>query len=231
MTNIHHDYDWNLCQQGIQTILNRNPTPEELSRLQQFSHHLLTWNQSFNLIGPAAATNLIDRHILDSLTLHPYLTPPAKIADMGSGAGFPGLILAILSDESRQFHLYESSQKKTRFLNFIVTELGLHNRVTIHCQRVEQATRTPHAHSFDFATSRALGDLQLLAKLTRNLLRPHGICLALKGRRAQEELDRYRAAPESRFFLPPTIHDTPGTGDGVIIRLQKVSRETRSNQP
>ncbi|MBF0438563.1 MAG: 16S rRNA (guanine(527)-N(7))-methyltransferase RsmG, partial [Magnetococcales bacterium] len=189
--------------------------------------HLLTWNQSFNLIGPSAISTLLNRHILDSITLTPYLKTPAKIADIGSGAGFPALILAILSNPSQQYHLYESSQKKSRFLNFIVEELQLNNRVTIHPKRAEE--HSSHSNTFDIVTSRALGSLQLIAKLSKHLLHPNGICLALKGRNVQEEINQFLNAPIAQFFNFPTLYNTPEKiGDGVIIQMQRVSRETNS---
>ncbi|MEO5334596.1 MAG: 16S rRNA (guanine(527)-N(7))-methyltransferase RsmG [Magnetococcus sp. YQC-5] len=209
-------------------MLGHTPVALEKIQLQQFASHLLSWNQQYNLIGPAAVTSLLDRHILDSLTLLPFLTTPAKIADMGSGAGFPGMILAIMSDSSRQFHLYESSQKKARFLNFIVTELQLKDRVTIQCQRIESPSQ--QTGSYDFVTSRALGDLQLIAKLSRHLLHPNGISLALKGRSVHEELSRLMASSEARHFHAPKLFPSPGNGDGVIIQMQKVSRETSGSK-
>ncbi|MBF0125727.1 MAG: 16S rRNA (guanine(527)-N(7))-methyltransferase RsmG [Magnetococcales bacterium] len=221
--NNYSQADWEHCYQEIHTLVGRRPTSVEQDHLQAFTHHLLTWNQSFNLVGPAAVSTLIDRHILDSLTLHPLFTPGAKIADMGSGAGFPALILAILSDRSQTFHLYETSQKKARFLNFIVTELQLSHHVIIFNQQVRQSAQ---GGSYDFATSRALANLEQVAKLAKGLLRPGGTSLALKGKNVQDEIDSFLTSPTARHFTPPRLLATPGAG--VIVQMHKVSRETGS---
>lgn len=219
--------DWEQCWQKMATILNRFPQPIEQKNLQKFTTHLLTWNQTYNLIGPTATTNLLERHILNSVSIAPFLNPTARIADMGAGGGFPGIILAVLAHPSQTFHLYEASHKKTRFLNFIVSELQLQNRVTIYRQQIEQASQTKH--SYDFVTSRALADLQLIGKLARHLLQPGGISLALKGHNIQEELNQFLLSSEAKYFHTPKILATPENPEGVIIQMQKVSRETGSN--
>ncbi len=226
--------DWLQCFQEISKILGHTPNKTQQEKLQQFTNHLLTWNQTYNLIGPAAVSTLLTRHILNSITLLPHLThePPTesttitKIADMGSGAGFPGIILAILSTPSKQFYLYEASQKKTRFLNFITAQLQLTQQVTTCCQQIEQVTKTIHANTFDFVTTRALGDLQLIAKLSRKLLKPNGIFLALKGQNIHNELNQFMRSTEAKYFNTPSILNPSENGEGVIIQLQSVSRET-----
>ncbi|MBF0296462.1 MAG: 16S rRNA (guanine(527)-N(7))-methyltransferase RsmG [Magnetococcales bacterium] len=225
MNHTYSPTDWHRCFQAMEPLLGHPPNTKQQKQLQQFATHLLTWNQQFNLIGPAAATNLLDRHILDSLTLMPMLPPGTKIADMGSGAGFPGLILAILSDASRTFHLYEATQKKAGFLNFVATELELNKHVTIFPTRVEQS---PHPRIYDIVTSRAVAELNTLAKLAYSLLRPDGISLALKGKNAVTEIERFLQSPLARRFTTPRITTA---GDGLIIHMQKVSRETRPTAP
>ncbi|MBF0181706.1 MAG: 16S rRNA (guanine(527)-N(7))-methyltransferase RsmG [Magnetococcales bacterium] len=225
MDQTYSPADWHRCFQAMAPLLGGPPDTTQQERLQRFVTHLLTWNQHFNLIGPAAVTSLLDRHILDSLTLMPLLPADTKIADMGSGAGFPGLILAILSDASRTFHLYEATQKKAGFLNFVATELQLNTYVTIFPTRVEQS---PHPRHYDIVTSRAVAELNTLAKLAYPLLRPDGVSLALKGKGALEEIERFLHTPLARHFTAP--HILPA-GDGVIVRMQKVSRETRPTTP
>ncbi|MBF0126531.1 MAG: 16S rRNA (guanine(527)-N(7))-methyltransferase RsmG [Magnetococcales bacterium] len=221
MTIPYSTADWDRCFTSFHALLGRLPSPTEQNRLQQFTFHLLEWNEKFNLIGPSARTSLLDRHILDSTTLLPLLPSTVKIADMGSGAGFPGLILAILSDGSSSFHLYESSQKKAGFLNFIATELQLNDYVTIFPERVEQARQ---ANQYGCVTSRAVASLETLAKMAKYLLRPQGISLAMKGRGVQEELKGFLTTRIAKSFSAPQVIPA---GEGVVVRMHLVSRETR----
>ncbi|MBF0339989.1 MAG: 16S rRNA (guanine(527)-N(7))-methyltransferase RsmG [Magnetococcales bacterium] len=216
-------YDWDSFFQH----LNQLGCPVDTlvqQQLQSYVHHLLTWNQTHNLIGPNTIPNLLSRHILDSITLLPFLPKSARIADMGSGAGLPGFILALFSPASRQFHLYEANQKKSSFLTLITTTLGLTNRVTVHPHRVEQSHGD--SGSFDITICRALSDLETIAKLSRALLRPGGICLAQKGKKALEETVTFQQSKQARFFTPPTIHPALDDSSGVIVQMRLVSRET-----
>ncbi|MBF0192508.1 MAG: 16S rRNA (guanine(527)-N(7))-methyltransferase RsmG [Magnetococcales bacterium] len=145
------DYDWEGCFKAIQQVLGCPLNDTIQQQLQRYTQHLLEWNRTYNLIGPAAVHDLLSRHLLDSVSLIPLLPETAKIADMGSGAGLPGLILALLSPPTRQFHLYESNQKKIRFLNYITTELQLTGHVHIRKQRVEEPH--PDSQTYDITTS------------------------------------------------------------------------------
>ncbi|MBF0628307.1 MAG: 16S rRNA (guanine(527)-N(7))-methyltransferase RsmG [Magnetococcales bacterium] len=208
----------------IQRLLGMPPDAEQQFALQNYVNHLITWNRTYSLIGPAALDSLWSRQLPNALTLLPLLPDAARIADMGSGAGLPAIILAIFSTPTRQFHLYEANQKKVRFLNFIVTELQLGNRVMIHKKRIEE----PHADSrtYDVTLCRALADLESIAKLSRFLLKPDGICLALKGRLAQDEVQRFQHSKQAQYFMAPTIHPAPDNPESVIVALRMVSRET-----
>ncbi|MBF0214648.1 MAG: 16S rRNA (guanine(527)-N(7))-methyltransferase RsmG [Magnetococcales bacterium] len=218
------NHNWNDCFYQMERITSSTLNETIRNQLHHYVAQLLSWNQTYNLIGPAAVDNLLTRHILNALPLLPLLPECAKIADMGSGAGLPGVILAILSQPDRQFHLYEANQKKTRFLTFIVTELNLENRITIHKKRIEEPH--PDSRSYDVTISRALADMETIAKLSRFLLKPNGICLALKGRNVHEELLALQKSKQQQYFSSPMIHSDPDNPEGVIIQMQMVSRET-----
>ncbi|MBF0272567.1 MAG: 16S rRNA (guanine(527)-N(7))-methyltransferase RsmG [Magnetococcales bacterium] len=218
------DYDWEGCFNSIQLVLGYPLNDRVQQQLQRYTQYLLEWNRTYNLIGPAAVHDLLSRHILDSVSLIPLLPETAKIADMGSGAGLPGLILAMLSPPSRQFHLYEANQKKSRFLNYIATELQLIDRAHIHKQRVEELH--PDSHTYDITTCRALASLEIIAKLSRSLLKPDGVCLAMKGRNAPDEIHIFKNSKLEKYFTSPTIHPIPHNPEGMIIQMRMVSRET-----
>ncbi|GAB0058577.1 Ribosomal RNA small subunit methyltransferase G [Candidatus Magnetaquicoccaceae bacterium FCR-1] len=224
MNTIHNaiTYDWQAFFAALRLVFQLNSDSEE--KLKQYVEQLLRWNQTYHLIGPAAVRELLTRHLLDSSSLIPFLPETGIIADMGSGAGLPGIVLALLSLPSRQFHLFEANQKKARFLQFIASELAMGDRVVVHKRRVEEAMEL-HG-TFDCTTSRALADLDGLAKLSRLLLKVDGICLAMKGRRVYDELSEFAHGKQSSFFNQPFIHTSPFGGEGVIVQLRKVPRET-----
>ena len=140
------------------------------------------WSRSYNLVAPGDLPLLLERHLLDSLTVQPWLAPGA-VLDVGSGAGFPGIPLAIMNPGSR-FWLVDSAGKKARFLRHVVRELGLGNVQVVH-DRVE---RFSPGVDFSTITSRAFSSLLTFAESVRHLARPETLLLAMKGREPREEL-------------------------------------------
>ncbi len=140
------------------------------------------WNKAYNLTAVRDPIVMVSRHLLDSLTVVPYIKS-GRMLDVGSGAGLPGIPLAILFPET-QFVLLDSSRKKTRFITQAAGELNISN-VEVHCGRVE-AYRPELL--FDQITSRAFAEISLMVKLTRHLLRPDGEWLAMKGQHPTAEL-------------------------------------------
>lgn len=216
--------DWSACLERLHQLSGQMPDDEQQAGIIHYVELLLTWNRVYNLIGPEAEANLLTRHIPNSVTLLPLLPTSGKIADMGSGAGLPGVILALLSSPERHFFLYESNQKKVRFLTHIRTELRLEQRLTIRNQRIE----APHldSSSFDVAICRALAELPVLARLARHLLAPGGTCLALKGKLATSEIQAFLHSRQAAHFSSPILHTLPQHPESVIVQLQLVSRET-----
>ncbi len=155
---------------------------ETLDRLRNFLALLKRWNQTINLVAPAPTETLWQRHVLDSLQLLPLLPPgDGPLVDLGSGGGFPGLVLAIAS--GRPTHLVESDKRKAAFLQQAAGALGLAS-VGIHPRRIEDAALPPAA----VLTARALAPLTALLPHAHRLLAPGGIALFPKGRTAEAEL-------------------------------------------
>ena len=136
---------------------------------------LLRWNCTYNLTAIKEPQAMVQRHLLDSLAIHPYLTAD-RLADLGSGAGFPGIPLAI-ANPALQVDLIESNGKKVRFLREVIHRLGLTNVEVI--QRRIEATVPPHR--YPCLVARALCALAPLVSLCSGLLRPSGQLLAMKG--------------------------------------------------
>jgi 16S rRNA (guanine527-N7)-methyltransferase len=143
---------------------------------------LAKWNQFYNLTAIREPERMVRQHLLDSLAVVPY-TDGETVADVGSGAGLPGIPLAIARPASR-VALIESNHKKSAFLRQAVIELALAN-VNVLEQRVE--TVTPRG-SYDVVISRAFSDLAEFAMLAGFLCRPEGMLAAMKGVHPYDEL-------------------------------------------
>ncbi|MCS6892800.1 MAG: 16S rRNA (guanine(527)-N(7))-methyltransferase RsmG [Rhodovarius sp.] len=155
---------------------------EVSSRIEAYLALLARWNARINLVGPSSPDSWRLRHIEDCLQLLPLLPPgEGPIADLGSGAGLPGLILAAATD--REVHLVESDQKKCAFLREAIRTMGL-SRARVHPIRVEQVRLPP----LEAVTARALAPLARLLPHAHRLLAPGGVAIFPKGRQAEAEL-------------------------------------------
>ena len=138
---------------------------------------LAEWNRAYNLTAVREPREMVQRHLLDSAAALPFLHG-TRMLDAGSGAGLPGLVLAVLAPDTH-WVLAESTGKKARFLAHAVRSLGLGERVSVHAGRVEDY---PAGGGFDTVTARALANLPQLGEWLAPLLAPGGRIVALKGR-------------------------------------------------
>lgn len=153
---------------------------DAIAQLLAYVALLDRWNATYNLSAVRDPLEMITRHLLDSLAIVPYVRG-ATLADLGTGAGLPGIVLAIIAP-ARKVSLVDSNGKKTRFLRAAVRELGLPN-VRVVESRVEAVPGT-----FDCITARAFASLADMLGWGGSLLAPEGVWLALKGRFPHDEL-------------------------------------------
>ena len=158
-------------------------------KLIDYIHLLNKWNKVHNLTAVRDPEEMVTLHLLDSLAVMPHVHAK-RLLDVGSGAGLPGIPLAICLPEL-QVTVMDSSQKKASFMRQAKAELGLDN-LEVACGRVEDYR--PEA-PFDTITSRAFSELALFVKLTRHLGTEAGQWLAMKGVYPQEELDKLDIVP------------------------------------
>ena len=137
---------------------------------------LVRWNATYNLTAIRDPREMIAKHLLDSLAMHPYVDGIGRLADLGTGAGLPGIPLAIVKPGLR-VTLVESNGKKVRFMREAIRKLGLTNAEAVE-SRIE-AFDAPGR--FDAITARALATLPLILESGGHLLRPGGVLLAMKG--------------------------------------------------
>lgn len=163
----------------------------KLASLYSYCRILGEYNEHTNMVAKADLESLINNHLLDCLSLVPYTdqTPynKPKLVDIGSGAGLPGLILALWLPELR-VTLVDSIAKKCRFLSKAVEELGLGDRVTIFCGRAEDlAHDDSHRERYALATARAVSNISIVLELTLPFLNKGGLLLGQRS--AQQAVD------------------------------------------
>ena len=183
--------------------------------LRLFADLLLRWNKTLNLIAARDAAMVWDRHIADSLQLVPLMPAGIERAiDLGTGGGFPGLVLAIATGVP--FDLIESDRRKAAFLRTVILETGA--SATVHCCRIEDATVAPAR----LITARALAPLPRLLPLAARLLTTDGVCLFLKGAKMDQEM---AAAQQDWTMAAERIVSQTAT-DGVVLRLRALQRRS-----
>lgn len=169
--------------------------PVVRQRLVAYAEFLATAGVERGLIGPREVERLWSRHLLNCAVAADLVRPDAHVLDVGSGAGLPGIVWAIVRQDI-SLTCVEPLQRRTTFLDEIVLSLGLTDRVTVLRARAEELPRSGSGVRGDVVTARAVAPLEKLAGWTVPLLRPGGELLALKGQTAAEELEAARVRLE-----------------------------------
>lgn len=194
--------------------------PGDVDRWGAYLAMLLDANTRFNLTAITDPQAAWIKHILDSLTLLPFLASEsaARVIDVGSGGGLPGLPLAIALPEI-DFTLLEATGKKAGFLRGVVAALELAN-VTVVCERAETIGHDlRHREHYDMAVTRAVGRLAVLLELAVPLVKVSGFVLAIKGRQADQEIKEGRGALH-RFQA--RVAETRRTPTGTVVAVEKL---------
>ncbi len=193
-------------------------TADVCERLLDYVELLERWNNTYNLTAVRGVADMVERHVLDSLAIAKFVRGDSA-ADIGTGAGLPGIPLAIL-EPSRPWTLVDSNGKKARFLREAVRALALTN-VKVDNQRVEDVRG-----QFETVTARAFASLADMVALSGHLLAPEGILLAMKGVLSKEEI---LAVPNAFVVASTSALAVPGTGAVrnlvIVRRAATLSRE------
>lgn len=202
--------------------LNRSPEVEAFfgdsyGRVRSFAELLADQGILRGLIGPRELTRVWERHILNSAALEPFL-PEGLLADVGSGAGLPGMVLAAM-DPNRQVVLIEPMERRTAWLFEAAEATGINN-VTVVRGRAEEVTDVVEA---DVITARAVAPIDKLVKWCAPLLAPTGQMVFLKGRSALEELERAKYVLR-KHGLQGAVHSAPsiaGVDATTVVTLTR----------
>jgi len=193
---------------------------ETLARLEAFAVLLEKWNSAINLISPRDLPDLWRRHIMDCAQLLPLLPRapadrPRRIIDLGSGAGFPGLILAILG--AGEVHLIESDGRKCAFLTEAVRLTNA--TATVHNLRIESVASKFPSLKADVIVARGLAPLAKLIAFSAPLIEKSGVCLFLKGGNVASEL----TVAEKNWHMRVEQLPSRTSKAGVILRIGEIN--------
>jgi 16S rRNA (guanine527-N7)-methyltransferase len=194
---------------------------ETLDRLKVLADILKDWNARHNLVSARSLGELWKRHMWDSAQLTPFIPPSTKsLVDLGSGAGFPGLVLAALLVDRVSVTLYEATRKKADFLEFATHEMSLN--VTVRNMRIEDERPRPA----DIVTARAVAPLPVLLGYAQQFCTSHTVCLFLKGQSVAAEL----TAARKSWRMKVRQHQSATDPSGVILEIRELGHVGKSDR-
>lgn len=184
------------------------------------------------LLGPREVPRLWERHLLNCAVLSELIPARARVADVGSGAGLPGVVLAIARPDL-QVTLIEPLLRRTTFLEEVVAELALEQATVLRARAEEAAGSAPGAEgaSYDVVTSRAVAPLDRLSRWCLPLTRPGGVMLAMKGSSAPEEIQDARSAIRRLGGAEPEVLSVGAGAVETTVTVVRVLRERGDNSP
>ena len=198
-----------------------NHDDQTIQKTMDYLYLLFEWNQKMNLTAIDTLDSALDKHILDCLMATRGLTMNGHVADIGSGAGFPGMVWAIYFPDIT-IDLIEPTQKRCVFLNTVITSLGLTN-VNVINKRSEDCNDL--RESYDLVAARAVARLPLLLELCTPLLKVGGTMLALKGSIAMEEIteSKHALSTLNMVLSSTTTYTCEDGGNHITLVLTKTS--------
>lgn len=192
---------------------------DQKNQFKLFLNLLLEWNLKINLIS-RNEKNIVDRHFLNSVCIAHYVKfkPEDRIADLGSGGGFPAIILKILFPDS-YFVLVDSVRKKTDFLKYVINELHLKNIDVVNARAESISSHKHYNSSFDYVTARAVTQLDGLIGLSRPFLNENGKMIFLKGKNYATEITTasFKTMHIEKYFL----RSVSESQDGVLLVISE----------
>ena len=169
------------------TKINIEFTEEQLNKFCEYMNLLIEWNEKINLTSIVEPKEIILKHFIDSLTINKYLKENSTLADVGTGAGFPGIPLKILRPDMK-ITLVDSLNKRIKFLNEVIEKLNLKDIVTVHSRIEDFGKSKNYRENFDYVTARAVANLAVLSEYLIPIAKIGGKCLCMKGNNVEEEI-------------------------------------------
>ena len=185
--------DEELKMQEKSKILGFDFSVEQISKFYKYMNMLIEWNEKINLTAIIEPNEIILKHFIDSLTIYKDIPNKLSVVDVGTGAGFPGIPLAIMN-ESLKFTLVDSLNKRLIFLQEVINELNLKNVELVHARAEEFGQNKKYREKFDISTSRAVANLSTLSEYLIPLVKENGKIICMKASEAEEEIEQSKKA-------------------------------------
>lgn len=160
---------------------------DKYNKFITYKNLLQEWNEKINLTAIVEPKEVILKHFIDSLTINKYLKENATLADVGTGAGFPGIPLKILRPDIK-ITLVDSLNKRINFLNEVIEKLNLEDIVTVHSRIEDFGKNKSYREKFDYVTARAVANLAVLSEYLIPIAKIGGKCVCMKGSNVEEEI-------------------------------------------
>jgi 16S rRNA (guanine527-N7)-methyltransferase len=198
-----------------------------IEKLKIYANQLKEWNEKINLTAITDDEGIAIKHFIDSLMLLKYVEIPknSKIIDVGTGAGFPGLVLAAARKDV-SVTLLDSTGKKLKVVADIAEKMGLENYTVLHMRAEEAGQKKEYREQFDFATARAVAELRVLSEYCLPFVKKDGYFISMKGALADMEIEN---AGNALSVLSGEIEekysfDLCSAGERNIIKIKKISQ-------
>lgn len=176
-------------------FINIDFSVEQLEKFYRYMELLMEWNEKINLTAIIEPEEIILKHFIDSLTIYKDLKNAKSFVDVGTGAGFPGIPIAIINN-TLKVTLVDSLNKRLIFLQEVIKELNLNNVELVHARAEEFGQNKKYREKFDIATSRAVANLATLSEYLIPLVKINGKCLCMKASDVNEEISQSQKAIE-----------------------------------
>lgn len=198
----------------------------QIAQLDRYAQILLNYNEKINLTTITDPDEIVIKHFVDSLALLNYVCIPqgAAVADIGTGAGFPGVVLLIARPDLRAF-LFDSTKKKLDFIDFAMRELSLNGK-TVHLRAEEAGHKNEYREKFDFVTARAVAELRVLSELCLPLVKNGGIFAPMKGCLSNDETQTGKRAIKALGgqISDEKAYELPSADKRTILIIKKISQ-------
>ena len=187
-------------------VKNLHFTHDKIEKLQLFVNEVLNYNKKYNLISKRSEKDIWSRHVLDSAQLTKYIDHKNfnSLSDLGTGAGFPGIILSIFYSDVLTFHvkLYEKSKVKVNFIRGVIEKLGINNT------NIYDNDYQSHLISADYIVCRAFKKLPEILRISRETVKkPHKL-IVMMGKSAQDEINKASKSMVYKYKLVPSITES-----------------------
>lgn len=216
----------------IETLAEKNNiyiTDEQKEQLYKYMNLLIEWNKKMNLTAITEPNDIMLKHFVDSASINQYLSEANNMIDVGTGAGFPGMVLKILNPNV-EITLLDALNKRINFLNEVINKNNLLNVNTIHARAEEIGQNIEYREKYDVVVSRAVANMSLLLEYMLPLTKIEGLCICMKAIGVEEELSQSKNAIEILGGVVEKVEiiDIKGFDGNLIKREIIVIRKKKS---